>query len=603
MVNIGILYNLNLSGRFFQDGYDGVYFPGNFDYMHVGTFTGGASTFHIKASWELISMMDFLNYTPADTVYLDFVVTETGSFYTKIPNATITISNAQYAITNETGYANIPLSPSSSNYTYTVAADGYTTFEGNLGGQGLIDGTIYVELDVYTGETDYYITVSPAWIPSDGTQYLYGQIHKQGVGYTNLTDIKSLSWTYHKIGTSGNPDGLETPYLETANPDNLVTYLKDLTTSIYWGFIEADFGYTNEKTAELPNPVSLNPIGVSGPILTTATFTDIFGNDYSLSAAAIIGDNTTTNNVHVTIQDAWTGGNIASSFLAFRNEATGIWWNSTLPTGETDFTIAVGSHVSIFASADGYISQSKNITIEANMEETINMWVDGVEGESGKTDLYVLAHSYPTSTLSSQPLENVFITVTQVNQSSVETGYTLPTGLKAFVVNTSTVYSILGTKTNYISATKIINTAEINPYQVDLFLESIFVSSPVPTQPTPWTTPTISPVITPASWVEGNATVCGEPRNEASIIDYFLSQAACNGFKSAISQSLLLASIIILICMAIGGKYGKSLGAGLGAIIGFVLSFALGIIPFMLVALIIVMLILVGSILLAFKSG
>jgi hypothetical protein len=508
-------------------------------------------------------------------------------------------NHAEVAQTDANG--NVTLSFLTTNATanpYYITKEGYVSQTGTF---ALTDPNMFKQIYLsQSTASEYYITVSPAWIPSDGSQYLYGQIRKQYTGEDNLTDIKEFGWTWHKMGLNGIPNGPETSYNDVTFPSGILAFSK-ASSGIYGGWVST--GYTNTKTARLPNPLSLNPIGATGSILTSLRMTDIYGNSYLFNVSNLIGDNTTTNTLKIRIQDAYTGGALTGAGISIRDESTGSWQNTSTPSGEYYYTVASGKQLTLVSTASGYQTLTRLITVEANNPTTYqNMYISGYAGSTGKTQLVIYTRSSPTSGYSSLPLKDVYVSVKQVNESIVKSDYSGDAGNVILSANVSTVYQITGSKTGYLSSTQTINTGAINPYEVYLFLTNANVYSPTLT-PTPYPTVTPTIVSTPISWASGSASTCNGTYNPSSILDYLKKQAACNGFETAMSQSLLLAAIIILLCTGFGAKYGKAIGAAIGAILGFVLAFALGVIPFMVLALVLVLLVLFAMIILGLKNG
>jgi hypothetical protein len=564
------------------------------------------------------------NSTILQKINIIFSISENGDFSKKISGALVTISNGQSNTTDINGNCIIKLTPASGDYTYTVIKSGYQNIpDTNLGAYGLHDSNILLEMNVETNE--YYITVSPAWIPNLDKYYLYGQIHKQGVNYINLSEINVISWSWHKMGLNGVPNGAEHVYYETLNSDNGLYYSRQ-DDGNYKGYQLSTQIYSNDKGGALPNPVSLNPVGQTGSILTTLKMVDNLGRPFSFSVSNLIGgsqpvgfnistgnlttgnmtiNNITSNNVHFIVQDAYTGYPLSLSKISVRDDTKNTWQNTSVFSSGYDMSFDVGSHLTIIASSSGYTTLTKSITVEINSNEYINMYESNAITESGRANLFVYTRSSPTGSISSQPLNGVFVIVTNTSYPlETYSGYSDSSGKVVFIVNASRPYKITATTPNYLSSTTTINTGIINPFETYLYLTSVNVFSPTPTQPTPYPTQTssqnIKPVVTPKSWTNESASICGVYDN-SSILSYFKSQIACNGFETGISQSLLIAGIIILICVAYGAKYGKGVGAAIGGLIGFVLSFALGVIPFMILALILVLLTLVIAILILSK--
>jgi hypothetical protein len=421
---------------------------------------------------------------------------------------------------------------------------------------------------------DYYITVTPAWIPSDGSQYLYGQVRKTGTTSTNLTDLKTISWQWRKGET-----GQSYSYQETTNSKNWLQFTKGSGT-IYSGWNTDTTSFSNTKTATLPNPLTLNPIGATGTILTTLYATDIYGNSYEFETSNLIGDNTTaaTNNVKVRNQDAYTGGALLFSTISLRDDINNAWYNVTAQTGEYDFSIPANKQVTIYSTASGYQNLLKNATTPVNGVIHQNMYASGYVGDAGKTQLIVYTRSAPTSTISSQPLSEVYTTINQINQTLIKSDYSSEAGNVIFSANISTIYTITASKTGYTTVSQTIDTGLINPYEVYLYLTNKNVIPPTYT-PTPYITP--QPTLTNIGGqpINGTATTCQLDTDNLSPVNSLKNAIACFGFEGYLAQSLALAGLIIMLFVVVGGKAGKALGAALGGIIGFLLCVALGILP------------------------
>lgn len=512
------------------------------------------------------------------TKNVTFSISDSTNITNKLQGVIVTLSNGQSNTTDITGSTFIGVTPNSSYYTYSLTKSGYQvkTSE-SLGYLGEIGGIAYNTLTA-GGISDYYITVSPAWIPSDGSQYLYGQIRKTGTSSTNLTDLKTISWQWRKWLPNGER-GQSYSYQETTNSKNWLQFTKG-STGIYSGWNTDNTAFTNTKTAVLPNPLSLNPIGATGTILTTLYATDIYGNSYEYEVSNLIGDNTTaaTNNVKVRNQDAYTGGALLFSTISLRDDINNVWYNVTAQTGEYDFSIPANKQVTIYSTASGYQNLLKNATTPVNGVIHQNMYASGYLGDVGKTQLIVYTRSAPTSTISSQSLSEVYTTINQINQTLIKSDYSSSIGNVIFSANISTVYTITASKTGYTTVSQTINTAAINPYEVYLYLTNNNVIQPTYT-PTPY--PTLTPITTLIGGGIKNTTsaVCGNVDGSTNIVDLFKSNIACWGVSDRFSQDLAFAALIIAFFAFIMSKYGKGLGAIVGAALGFVLSLAAGLIP------------------------
>jgi len=146
--NAGLIYNGNLSARMVVDGEDGTYYPSSKTYAHLGDYLGGTSpwSFMPKASWELVSLADFLAYNP---VSLIFSVSKTGEFETKLQGVNISISEGTSGTTDANGILEVFLD--SGSYNYEASKPGYSSVFSALGGYGEVGGTLYLTMSPYTG--------------------------------------------------------------------------------------------------------------------------------------------------------------------------------------------------------------------------------------------------------------------------------------------------------------------------------------------------------------------------------------------------------------------------------------------------------------------
>lgn len=491
-----------------------------------------------------------------------------------LPNVSVFISNGQSGLTNSTGVTTINITPNSSVYTYYMTKSGYVaSYPVALSTIGETGGTIYATLTA-GGIGDYYITVSPAWIPAGGTQYLYGQLRKYGTSETNLTEFKTISWQWKKWMPENQPSQMY-PYYDVTNSNYWVSYQKQ-PSEIYNGWSGLTNAFTYIRTASLPNPVSLNPIGATGTIITYLYAYDIYGNNYEFNTSNLIGDNTTGNNyIKYRVADAYTGGLIGFSKINFKNELTSIWYNITAQTGEYQFDIPVGVPYTVNCQASGYQNITQSDIVGINTTKTCHMYASGYVGSLNKTQLIIYTNSVPIGNGNSLPIADAYVTVTQLNESISKSDYSDTNGITRLSANVSTKYTITGSKVGYLSASQTIDTMSVNPYEVYLFLGNPYTTTSITYTPIP--TATVRPTLIGGGERNLTSAICGA--ESTNIVQMFKNHIACWGVEERTAQDLVLAGIIIAFFAFVMSKWGKGLGAIIGASVGFILSLAAGLIP------------------------
>ena len=536
------------------------------------SFTNGL--YFCSALGTEVIVNSWYQYSPPPNV--TFSISDTANYALKLNNVTVTLSNGQTGITNSEGNVSFLIMPPATTHTYSLTRNGYISkLNETLGGYGLTGGIVYNSMIAGTLNTDYYITVSPAWIPAGGSQYLYGQLRKYGTSSANLTDIKVISWQWKKWLPEGAPSQ-SFSYFDVTNSNYWLEYQKQ-PSGIYNGWSGLTNSFSVVKTAALPNPLSLNPIGASGTIITTLYATDIYGNNYEFNTSNLIGDNTTQNTHTVKVQDAHTGGALQFSLISLKNELTSIWFNTTAQTGQYVFTIAPSTPMTIYCNASGYQDRTYTGVISGvNTVSFCNMMASGYVGDLGKTEIIVYTRSVPVGSGSSQVIPNVYVSLTQLNQTITKSDYSSTgDGIVRFSANISTAYTITASKTGWLSASQTINTGAINPYEVYLYLGNPYTTTQFTYTPIP--TPSAVQTLIGGGNRNMTAAVCGAESN--NIVQMFKNHIACWGVEERIVQDLVLAGIIIAFFAFVLSKWGKGLGAMIGASVGFILSLAAGLIP------------------------
>ena len=433
----------------------------------------------------------------------------------------------------------------------------------------------------------YYITVSPAWIPADGTQYLYGQLHSATVGenFSQTVEYITWSWAPYINGIAGSSQ----LYYNTTNSDYIHSY-KRKTDGYFYQYNVNVADFTN-KMSSIPNPVSLNPIGGTGTIITYGDFGFTNGDRITYTLTNQIGDpeNTTINKVTISPRDGYTGYQIKNVQLSFKNTKYGNWTNVTTTNYlDQQFLIPVNDPFIVYASSTGYLTTSKSVTSAAeNGTYTISMYPENQEAID-KATVIISANYGPV--YNSVPISGITIAISNpLNSSEKYYGSTNSNGIYTAYLNFSRQYQVTASGNSYTTVTTIFNTGTSSTSNVDLYLSlKPTTTTAIPGDVVTITTP--SPVLTPSAWASGNKTTCvAILPSGATPIDNIKNGIACMGVDDAQSQSLFLAALICFVFILVGSKYGKGMGAAFGGITGFVFDLAMGLIPFWVFAALLVL--------------
>jgi hypothetical protein len=176
-----------------------------------------------------------------------------------------------------------------------------------------------------------------------------------------------------------------------------------------------------------------------------------------------------------------------------------------------------------------------------------------------------------------------------------------------FILPQNTAYTITATKDGYCTVSESKNTGALTSQFTNIFIKYGQCAGVTPIHtPIPNSTP-ITTIPTPIGGygqLNGTATVCNKTYTfNGDYAAYVKNMLACSGITDLLSQNLALASLIILIFGLIGAKYAKGVGFALGAVIGATMSLALNLIPFWLIAVLVILMVLVALLLIGRNSG
>lgn len=304
----------------------------------------------------------------------------------------------------------------------------------------------------------------------------------------------------------------------------------------------------------------------------------------------------------VALFDASTGGLISSSYVSIYNYNTHNWINGSTTGGIFRFTANLSEIFAAYGSATNYNPAIQNYLTVRDESHNILLSPISTGYTDNTTSVNITSFRLKVFDASTnEPLENSLETIYNATfNPQTQSGYTNSLGYIEFPVYTngsSKYMKIISIKPNYYTDTGYYTisgtTSEISVY----LLRKTTAPTPTYTQPTT-ATPTITPVTTGAAWSTNETAICGVLSTDSSFVDYFKNLLACNGLRTALSQSIALAALIIILFVVVGGKYGKGIGSAIGGIIGFVIAFTLGLIPFVVLALVLVILVLLAIIIL-----
>ena len=253
------------------------------------------------------------------SVNVTFSVSETTNFTTKIPGATIELSNGQTGITNSTGSAVIPVYPPGGSYTFSLSKSGYTpSYNISLGALGTTGGTMYASMSPLNlggsggVQTRVFITDGSTGTPIVGaTLNLRDVQNNSWLNGTSIADGTIFNVPYgHTIDIYGSYPGIYTAsqdlgttpggnyylplYMYTAAPIgsvNLFVYMREAGTGyiiknadvdIKWGTGGANTARANTANSGtasfiVPNntviTIASNPSGYRGQSMSLTTLT------------------------------------------------------------------------------------------------------------------------------------------------------------------------------------------------------------------------------------------------------------------------------------------------------------------------------------------
>jgi len=281
-------------------------------------------------------------------------------------------------------------------------------------------------------------------------------------------------------------------------------------------------------------------------------------------------------NMKLASQDQTTGGHLYNYQMNLTNRNTGAITEFNTVVYEVNKLLPRGQDYTVQCSKSGYLPGSQNFQVPTDPNI-----VDGTMGT------FVNCPLYPTGSISAGnttvtvkvfdaenylPLPNVQVQMSAPVIYSDSPKYTGGDGAGVFfVLGQNQPYSVTASKTGYCAVTETGNTSTLDTKNVYLNLKYGSCMGPTPTHtPTPGPTGTTPGVIvTPTTFQPGNATTFWRPW-----INVFTSMGANTG-----EINMLLAGLIIVLLMAVGGGVAGVLGAEVFMGFGAIFCVAVGLIP------------------------
>jgi hypothetical protein len=272
------------------------------------------------------------------------------------------------------------------------------------------------------------------------------------------------------------------------------------------------------------------------------------------------------------VVDAENGYTIGGATISLWDNYHKEWKNKTAATGAIaisasgtngEYPITVGTNYTLCGSANGYSDYCTDpfrFKLENDKVPFIlPLSLLGV-APSGNFTTTIKIIDYDTR----YPIAGAAITLSNGQ------GVTTNTQGVAKLISPAGSYTISAYKDGYAGSTQTLTGADGQSVAVNF---ELMKGTSYPTL-----TPTPSPTLTYIGGQPiGEPAVCGI--SDGTIFGYMLAYIACWGADDRYTQNLILASLVIIVFMFFGARYGKGLGAAIGAAAGFVISVAMNLIP------------------------
>ena len=503
--------------------------------------------------------------------------------YQPIPSAWVTIgdsiSGTSYVgqSTNATGYVIFPGVPNTANINGQITKAGYTPLTYWVTSGSLLEGDQALTKYLYLSSA----TVTPTITP----------VVQEGVSLTASPNSVAPGQSTTLTMTCANVTACT-----GAGGMHVVTYSEKYPDPSWDTHTIAIFHYntSNSKYDYRPNADVPWQYGTWTGLVATGTptisgintyYVNAMRDDYYSIGQANVGVLVTgavagNLNMKLASQDQTTGGHLYNYQMNLTNRNTGAITEFNTVVYEVNKLLPRGQDYTVQCSKSGYLPGSQNFQVPTDPNI-----VDGTMGT------FVNCPLYPTGSISAGnttvtvkvfdaenylPLPNVQVQMSAPVIYSDSPKYTGGDGAGVFfVLGQNQPYSVTASKTGYCAVTETGNTSTLDTKNVYLNLKYGSCMGPTPTHtPTPGPTPgptgtTPGVIVTPTTFQPGNATTFWRPW-----INVFTSMGANTG-----EINMLLAGLIIVLLMAVGGGVAGVLGAEVFMGFGAIFCVAVGLIP------------------------
>lgn len=317
----------------------------------------------------------------------------------------------------------------------------------------------------------YAITVDPASITYMGTSQ--GTITSTGGSLASITDI-----AWHWSDDTGSYD-----FVEAGNLSRPLDYTKIGAT--WYGFETATpglgGGYTLNKGATMPNPVTLGNISTSG-VKTVECFVGTSdGNFFTLTSTITVSQGAIAT--QAAMIDWSTGNRLYYGTISFRNIATGVWTNLSPTTGGIVSASSIASATfNIYGSATGYTNGTPQLGVPARSTGIYSIFMYPLANATpaGTTLLYVTVEDVDTLA----GISGAQVALTSIYNTAVPQLHSTTNGLTTFTTAANTGYLVAVTAPGYEGATGTTTVASDPMYSYHIGLRKITAGATPTAYPT-----------------------------------------------------------------------------------------------------------------------
>jgi PKD repeat protein len=549
--------------------------------------TTGANGFPISIA---IAPLSIVNISGQTTVIANV---QSNTTHAELANALVSIqpsnpNNAsQTKYTSSSGIATFTNFSAADSLTITASLNGYSSQTKTINAQ--VGGVVNEQLSLVPSSGGYTLTLSPSSGP--GSQVFTASV--TGPGGVNINNIPNLIYYYFYTTVQTQNNGIY-------NTQGHQIFYNRTTTSSNWAYQNANGTYISVGST-LPASDSFT---VPGDVINASsngniTFVaDLGFSDYSrVYPQATIQITGITNPagpyLPVTVIDSSSGNVIGNSALAVQLQSTNYglnqltnqpFWNLTSTNGQYNVTgvgtggtapLIYGYGVGLFGSATGYQSNSALVTVSPSTSGVNYILLLTPSNEvpiSGQFTAVITLYG----SQSNLPITNGVISLNGVAKSTGSSGSATFTNI------TAGQYYATCSATGYTSTTALVagGSGQIEQISVALVPGSVITTAPtftVTTIPIIQTNVPITPVGGNYTGFWGNA-----------------EQTLATLGATPTELGILMACLLVICGVVIGGAAAGMIGAEVGGCVAFVMACAFGFISFYWIAAIVLILIFVA---------